>query len=127
MDFNDLATVETHDQGAEVNIISPLDRNPTDVFITIMGVDSKEWRSQKKKQTTKIIEAKNAGTMDKLDYDALDAEALAAVTLSWRGITKEGKEFKCTHANALDLYVNSPAISSQLLDFLNERANFTKG
>lgn len=127
MEFDNLATSVAHEAGAEVNILSPVDGKPTDVFITIMGADSREWRRQKKKHTAKIISARAQGTLDELDYDAMDVEALVAVTVGWRGIIDGGKEFKYTKANAKKLYENAPAVVSQLLEFVSDNANFTNG
>jgi len=127
MEFDNLATSVAHEAGAEVNILSPVDGKPTDVFITIMGADSKEWRKQKKKQTTAIISAKSQDKLDELDYDAMDVEALVAITIGWKGIVQKGKEYKFNKSNAKKLYENAPSVVSQLLDFVSHNANFTKG
>ena len=127
MEFNDLATAVAHEAGAEVNILSPVDGSPTDVFITIQGADSKEWRKQKKKQTSLIIAAKSNDKMQDLDYDAMDVEALVAVTLGWRGLSKDGKEYKFSKANAKALYEQAPSVVEQLIAFLGDSANFIKG
>lgn len=127
MEFNNLATSVVHEAGAEVNILSPVDNSPTDFFITIQGPDSKEWRRQKKKQTTAIISAKANDKLDEVDYDAMDVEALVAVTIGWRGLVDKGKEYKFTKANAKKLYENAPAVVEQLLSFVSKNANFTKG
>jgi hypothetical protein len=127
MELNKLSTATAHSAGAECNILSPVDGSPTDVFITIRGADSKEWRSLKKKQTTKILEAKAAGKMDDLDYDKMDVDALVDATISWRGLTKDGQEYPFTQENAVELYSSSPSVVNQLLEFLTDRANFTDG
>lgn len=128
MELGSLQTASIHEEGAEVNILSPVDGTPTDVFIKIMGADSKPWRDAKKKQASKINEhLRNGGKYEELDYDSMDAEALASVTLEWKGITKDGKAYKCTLDNALALYADSPAVSSQLLAFISDRENFISG
>ncbi len=127
MEFDKLATAASHDAGAEVNILSPVDGSPTDVFIKIKGADSKAWRVQRKRQTSVIVQAKAEGKLDDLDYEALDIEALVAITIDWRNLTKGGKPYKCTKANAKALYEQSPSIVQQLLTFLGDSANFTKG
>ena len=127
MEFDKLATAASHDAGAEVNILSPVDGSPTDVFIKIKGADSKAWRVQRKRQTSVIVQAKAEGELDDLDYEALDIEALVAITIDWRNLTKGGKPYKCTKANAKALYEQSPSIVQQLLTFLGDSANFTKG
>jgi len=127
MEFDKLATTANHEAGAEVNILSPVDGSKTDVFIKIQGADSKAWRNQRKRQTAAIIRAKSDGTLDQVDYDALDAEALAEITLSWRNLTKGGEPYECTKENAKGLYEQSPGIVNQLLAFLGDSANFTEG
>lgn len=127
MEFDKLATTASHEAGAEVNILSPVDGSPTDVFIKIQGADSKAWRREKKRQTSKIIAAKAEGKIEELDFDAMDVDSLVAITLDWKGITKGGKKYECTPDNAKDLYENSPSIVEQLLRFLGDSANFTQG
>lgn len=127
MEFDKLATTVAHEAGAEVNILSPVDGSPTDVFITLQGADSKEWRKQKKRQTSLIIAAKSNDKLQDLDYDAMDVEALVAVTLDWRGLSKDGKEYKFSKANAKALYEQAPSVVEQLIAFLGNGANFTKG
>lgn len=127
MEFDKLATAASHEAGAEVNILSPVDGSKTDVFIKIKGADSKAWRVQRKRQTSAIVQAKSEGKLDEIDYDALDVEALVAITIDWRNLTKGGKKYECTPENARALYEQSPSIVQQLLTFLGESANFTKG
>lgn len=127
MEFDKLATTASHEAGAEVNILSPVDGSPTDVFIKIKGADSKAWRVQRKRQTSAIVQAKSEGKLEEIDYDALDVDALVAITIDWRNLTKGGKKYECTPENARALYEQSPSIVSQLLTFLGESANFTKG
>ena len=127
MDFNELATAQAHALGAECNIRSPINGEPTDVFITVMGSDSREWRAAKKAQTSQIIKAKSEDNEASLDFDKMDVDALVSVTLDWRGIVKDGEEFKFTKANARELYADAPSVVAQLLKFLGNGENFTSG
>ena len=127
MEFDKLATTANHEAGAEVNILSPVDGSPTDVFIKIKGADSKAWRKEKKRQTSKMIAAKAEGKIEDLDFDQMDIDALVAVTIGWKGITKGGKVYKFSEENAKELYEQSPAIVEQLLKFLGDSGNFTVG
>ena len=127
MELANLKTAETHDEGADITILSPIDGKPTDVIIRIKGMDSKTWREAKKNQTQKIIDARADNKMDALDYDLMDAEALADATISWSNITKDGKEYQFNRQNAVNLYANAPDVKDQLLSFLSDRANFTNG
>jgi len=127
MDFKDLATAQAHAAGAECNILNPLTNEPTDVFIKIMGSDSKEWRAAKKVQTSQILRAKSQSKEESLDFDKMDVEALVSVTLDWRGIVKDGEDYKFTRANARKLYEDAPSVVTQLLEFLSSGENFTNG
>jgi hypothetical protein len=127
MELAHLKTAETHDYGADVTILSPIDGKPTDVIIRIKGMDSKVWREAKKNQTQKIIDARADNKMDSLNYDLMDAEALADATISWSNITKDGKEYECNRKNAIELYANAPDVKDQLLAFLGNRSNFING
>ena len=55
MEIGKLKTAEIHEAGSECNISDPATGKPTDFFIMLMGADSREWRKNKKKQTTAII------------------------------------------------------------------------
>jgi hypothetical protein len=126
MELSLLETVDNHETGAECQILSPVDGKLTDVFIKLKGIDSKEWRSQKKKQTSKLLAARASGKLDELDFDSLDIEALVECTIGWRGISEKGKEYKYSKGNARKLYESSPFIVQQLLDFVGKRQNFTQ-
>lgn len=127
MELSQLATAEAHEEGAECNIKDPLTGEATDVFIRIMGADSAKWREQKKKQTNAVIEARASGKDFAVDFDAMDVAALVAVTIGWRGIMLDGAEYEFNGKNAKHLYTNSPSVVGQLLEFLSDGANFTKG
>jgi len=127
MELSDLQTVDNHETGAECQILSPVDGKLTDVFIKLKGIDSKEWRSQKKKQTSKLLSARASGKIEDLDFDALDIEALVECTIDWKGIKDGKKDYPCTKDNARNLYKNSPFIVQQLLEFVGRRENFTQG
>ena len=127
MDFAQLATAQAHAEGAECNIKNPLNGEPTDVFITIMGSDSREWRAAKKNQTSQILKAKSQGKEESLDFDRMDVDALLSVTIDWRGIIKDGEEFEFNKKNARELYQDAPGVVSQLLEFLGNGENFIGG
>ena len=126
MELNQLTTVEAHETGAECQILSPVDRKPTDVYIKVMGADSRAWRDAKKKQMSKMIQLRSQDKTE-IDYDAMDVDALISVTIDWRGITQDGKPFECNDKNKKQLYKNSPFIVEQLLAFLSKGENFING
>lgn len=127
MEISQLETVAKHEAGAEYNVLSPVDGSPTDVYITIMGPDSKAWRQAKKKQTNQLITAKALKKEHDLDFEKMDIDALSSVVIGWRGLVKDGKDYPANKKNVRSLLENSPSIVSQLLSFLGEAENFTKG
>ena len=49
MDVKNLYTLEAHEDGAEIQIKSPADNEPTDFYIKVKGVDSKAYREAVRK------------------------------------------------------------------------------
>mgnify|MGYP001048739964 CR=1 FL=1 len=117
MDIKELYTVESHEKGAEIRIVSPLDGKETDFYISVRGIDSKQYRSAVKEFHRKMLNK---------DEDA-EVYLLVAITKGWRGL-KDGKlEVEFTEDKAKDLYSNSPAIAAQIDRFVVDRKNFTMG
>jgi hypothetical protein len=127
MELSNLLTVDDHEAGAECNIFSPVDGKKTDVYIQLVGPDSTVWRKQKRKQTAEIMAAARSKKPVDLNYDEMDIDALVEATLGWRGIVSDGKPYEFSKENARALYDKSPGIVNQLLDFIAEKRNFTKG
>jgi hypothetical protein len=127
MELSNLLTVADHEAGAECNIVSPVNGKPTDVYILLAGADSAVWRKQKRKQTSEIMAAARSKSPVDLDYDAMDIAALVDATIGWRGIVSSGNPYEFSKENALALYSGSPGIVNQLLDFIADKRNFTKG
>ena len=127
MDISSLMTADSHAAGAECRIYSPVEGKATDVYILIAGPDSPIWRKQKRKQTSEIMQAAREKKDGELDYDAMDISALVEVTIGWRGMDSDGKPFEFSKDRAFQLYSKSPGVVSQLLDFVANKRNFTKG
>lgn len=126
MELTKLSTAPIHEEGAECRI--KVNGKASDVYITIQGQDSKAYRKAKKKQMRQFIEArKDEIDINDLDTDRMDVELLAECTIDWRGITVDGDEFEFSHENALQLYTDAPDVVIQLLQFIEDRGNFTKG
>jgi hypothetical protein len=117
MDIKGLYTVEKHEDGAEIGIISPLDGELTDFYIKVQGIDSKAYRTAVRAYHRKLLADEEGG----------EADLLAAVTIGWRGLYDGKVEVEFTKEKALQLYENSPNIATQIDRFLGDRKNFTKG
>ena len=126
MDIEDLYTQQDHDKGAEINILHPVTEEPTDIFIKVVGVDSKRWRKGKAEVAKKLGKMKAEEIQD-YDMDSLSSECLAAATIGWRGVEKKGKEIEFSESECAKLYQFSPFVYHQVNEFIAKRVNFTKG
>tara|TARA_R110000868_G_scaffold192553_2_gene437122 strand:+ start:2187 stop:2570 length:384 start_codon:yes stop_codon:yes gene_type:complete len=127
MDIKSLYTLEAHESGSELNIISPIDGKPTDCFLTVSGVDSRAWREAELAGKRKIVELVNSGDANELKQGIIIAETLASAVTGWRGFDDNGKPLVFDRAFLTDLLVNSPSIGDQVDRFIVNRSNFTKG
>ena len=123
MDINELFTAEIHESGAEVQITNPTTGKDTDCYITVIGIDSKSFRSEQRKRQRKALDAVRNNKSIPDDEFGLLVES----TIGWRGFESEGKEWPFSKKNAQSLFDNSPLIADQVDKFIADRANFTKG
>lgn len=122
MKIEDLYTLETHEAGAELRLVSPIDGKPTDFYLTIVGVDSNRWRDAELDGKRKIMAMSKAEQSDKKAHRAIIAEVLSQAVIDWKGFDKEfDREF------VKDVFINSPLIAEQVDEFIGKRANFIKG
>ena len=117
MDINTLYTVDAHEEGAEIRIVSPLDGKETDFYIIIQGVDSKAYRTAVRAYHRKLIAEEEGGEID----------LIVAITKAWRGLSKGKQEIPFSPEAAKDLYANAPSVASQINIFVADRTNFIKG
>ena len=116
MDIKSLYTSESHEQGAEMQVIGP-DGKKLDCYITLVGTDSKRWREIVRTKMRKMLS-------DDTDDDS--SELLASASIDWRGFESDGKELKFSKEAIASLFKNAPYISDQADRFIANRANFTK-
>lgn len=117
MDLKQLYTVEAHESGSELQIVSPVDGKLTDFHIRVVGPDSKQYRE--------AMRAFHRALLDKSENG--ESDMLAAITKDWRGL-KDGKNpVEFSPAAARDLYINAPFVASQVDRFIADRKNFTQG
>lgn len=117
MDLKQLYTVEAHESGSELQIISPIDGKLTDFHIRVMGPDSKRYREAMRAFHRTLLEKSDNGEID----------MLVAITKDWRGL-KDGKSaVEFSPAAARDLYTNAPFVATQVDRFIADRKNFTQG
>lgn len=121
MDINQLATVESHEAGAEFQLLNTATGEKEDVIFIVKGLDSKAWREAQKEQRRKN-ESKEE--IDFFDHDYL-WPMIANVIIDWKNLENNGKPFEYSKKNAQWLCENSPNVVNQIFAFLLDRENFT--
>lgn len=122
MEISKLYTAESHETGAEVRIVNPVTGKDTDCYITVIGVDSKTFRSEQRKRQRKALDAVRSNKEMPDDEFGLLVES----SIGWRGFESDGKELKFSKKSIKALFDNSPLIADQVDKFIADRANFTK-
>lgn len=117
MELTSLYTAEAHENGSEVQVISPADGELTDFHITVVGPDSKVYRDAVRKFQMKLLEK----------VEGADIELLVSITKGWRGLKDGKKDVEFTAAAAKDLYEKAPFVATQIDRFIADRKNFTPG
>ena len=130
MNISDFNTVAACEKGAWMTI-KDFDGIDTDMEFKVIGIDSKAFKSQ-------VNRLSKQNENKKMDMDQLEASqirTLTAITIDWKNIEKGTGEFDAvgneimesipfTKENAEAIYINSPHISNQIVEFAKERTNF---
>lgn len=119
MDIDELFTLEDHESGSELQLIDK-SGNLIDAYVTVKGVDSKSFRLELAAGKRKF--ALNGS----VDTDEIRSEALANITVNWRGLTSKGKELEFNVKKCRQLYYNAPYLMDLIDSFIAKRENFTK-
>ena len=119
--IEDLYTVDSHEAGAEMQVRDE-NGNKLKMFITVAGIDSKLFRKVKVNLRTNLLKGG-----ENVDAETIRAEALANVTLGWRGFKSKGKKLEFSVERVKQLYNSAPYVMDQVDKFVNKRVNFTKG
>lgn len=123
MDFKELCTADTHEEGAEIRLVNPVTGKDTDCYITVRGMDSPTFRTESRKRQRKALEAVRGNKPMPDDEFGL----LVSSTISWRGLESDGVAWTFNKKNVSLLFEKSPLIADQVDKFIADRANFTKG
>lgn len=127
MEFEALCTRDTHEEGAEVQIMDPSSGKMTDLYITVLGPDSREWRKTVKADLRKIWSRKKGEEITEDDLIQSDIDKLVAVTVGWRGMKNKGEDMPFSKEAVRTLYERSPRIMDQVDVFMADSRNFIKG
>lgn len=135
MSYKDLFTTEVHNEGAEMQLTNQYGQK-VDMYITVAGIDSAAWRYEKIELERKTLarRAELIKECDKVDnkkltqaVDELTAEALANITIGWRGFFDGEEEIEFSKERVQEVYLCAPYIKDQVDMFFTNRINFTKG
>lgn len=128
-DLSKLNTATISEEGAELDVLHPVENTPIGVKIVLAGRDSDRFQKFVRRQTNKRTAKWRPG--QKLTFTAEEqelekVELLVACTISWKGVSMNGKELPCTPENARALYSN-PGYSwlvEQIDEFVGDREHF---
>lgn len=144
MDFGKLDAVGKANAGFKLVLNHPGTGDPTDVYITVLGRDSTEYRRlAAEQQRRRLNKLAKTGRLRLDQDDDLDKDAvalLAACTKGW-GTTAEalpegaradvltyhGEDLPCTRENAARVYTEQPWLREQVEAAVTDRANFLRG
>ena len=118
MDISELYTVAKHEEGAELQLYHPDTEEKLELYLTVVGVDSKVFTDLEREESRAKLEGND---------DKVDLSKIAKTVIAWRGFESEGKELKFSHENMVNLLSQSPRLAWQILSFIRNRKNFTKG
>lgn len=128
MDFASIDLAANAERGADVHIEHPITEEPLfdadgkPITITVLGQDSREFRSAVSALAEKVSKGKQ--TLEKSEANAI--ELLARIVLRWHGIEWEGKPLECTRENVKMFLTKFPPIRRQIDAFVADRSHFTK-
>jgi hypothetical protein len=109
MDYSSLNLEAMAEKGIVVKVKCPITgkqlkaTDGTDLFITVLGTDSKQWKNELARIKREAVNRESAPTEEEIKSESI--RALAAITVAWHDETAlNGKKLACTQANAIKLY-----------------------
>ena len=124
MDLKKLDSVSACERGMDLTINDELDQ-PTDIVISIVGVDSATYRREHSRLQAKIEIAKKRGKpIEGEDLEVLYVELSAKCTTGWQNMNEGTSPVTFSTEKALEIYTAYPIIKSQVFVALYDRAGF---
>ena len=116
-------SVKNAEVGVEFKLIDPVTMADTGASITLLGADSKTYKTKVKEVQERHRLAGKQISQAEAEDDAL--EIMAACTKAWKGLENDdGSEFPCSFENAKALYKAYPELYERCGRFSMTRANF---
>jgi hypothetical protein len=127
MKLTEFYTVETHEKGVEMRVLDQHDQ-PTDVYLTLAGLDSPQCRNAMKEAAKKAAASEQDAQHTPTALGILTADdILVACTIGWRGMQSDnGETAQFSRKAAIRLYQQAPYVMYQAQQFIYDRRSFTK-
>ena len=119
MDIANLDLRKNAEAGLDLVINHPLTGDETDIIISVVGSDSRQYRQ------AYAEEIRRAYT-EKPSHDESDARVYSQCITGWSGIEENGKEVEFSPEAALNIFSKYQWICDQVGLAVDARANFTK-
>lgn len=141
MDISKLNIVKACNDGVDVEILNPLNNEPTGLKIRVIGAMSNNYRDDMVLLVAEIEDFKEQNKLpenatkrqiaefqlkvEKFD-DELTAKFLAKYTIGWEGMEENGKEIKFSQDEAKRIYIEYNLIRNQIQKEMMNISNFIK-
>lgn len=141
MDISKLNIVKACNDGVDVEILNPLNNEPTGLKIRVIGAMSNNYRDDMVLLLAEIEDFKEQNKLpenatkrqiaefqlkvEKFD-DELTAKFLAKYTIGWEGMEENGKEIKFSQDEAKRIYIEYNLIRNQIQKEMMNISNFIK-
>lgn len=124
MNLSKSDTSKLSNQGVDLNILD-VDGEPTDITITLLGMDSDAIKKHSREESRRLIKT-SAASRKNMDVDLEYSKRLAVCTIAWENVCfgDDVPSIPCTYRYALELYSDYPFIRDQVAEFAENRANF---
>jgi hypothetical protein len=128
MDINNFKLKENAAQGAVMVVRNPVTNEETDFKITLIGKDAPRY-TELRDQLYRGIASRRAslGKIDPADIKEADRTLFVGSTLGWEGLAEGGVALPFDPTTATRLYEQHDWLVEQVAQFIENRANFTKG
>lgn len=119
----DISNFELKTDSSPLKILHPETKKPTDIVIHVISAEHPEYTARNLEMARKKIKNKE----DVANFQEHKNDIIAACITGWEKIEMDGKPFKYSPANAIELVKKWPWIRDQVVTFADDRANFFRG
>ena len=126
MELKQYDTINSVENPIEFNILD-WDDQPTDAFVTVVGIGSKVYEKHNKKiERLQSLSAKRGKEPDQDELNELYVDMLVACTKAWKGFKEDGKDIPFEEDNVRDIYTRYPYIRNFVMKSVMDIRAFVK-